>query len=691
MGKDADEVHRDDLLKALELIGFPDPNSTWVQDLMDDHPYSTLDFGEFSEFLARYKVKQNFEQDMLFARFDADGSGSIDSAELADVMTELFSVTPIKLVLDEIVRDITGHESGDINKADFLKAVAVMRQTEGFTRQERQCFQRAFSKCDWQERGRIETNDLSKALWYLGYMPYTQEIAAIGAEVDVGGRKGLDRNEFMRCMKKVREYEISCVWRVLHRRRSRSGKVSCSGSLPINEVLMALGYIPDPTAVLDAATDASQELDEASFDGVWAIVYAFRRRHAFSRNEAADITETFRSQSNNGTDLPASSAVRVMKLLGFCLPYCAVQVLFDKTSMARSDTVNLNELLSLVQLHKQLAVHRAWAALCRDCSVDTTADILVDVEEEKFLRAVRRIIPDAEQVHMGSQSLSCHEFASQVYKLWTAARKFPQTHEGFTELQIAHITEQFQAYLACGETELTRKGLRCVLENFLSGFAATQAGRTQLQKTLEMVDKDGSGSVGFDEFLCLIRHCEEIIDKFGLERERAAIKSTGFTTRDVAEWRELFLGDDCRTALSVDQILEMLGKVLPMGHKNTAALRKIIEMVVPQKNGVRLAEFSEFLRLVQRLSDENVAGINDVVRKRICIATFNSPSASPRRSRFFATGANIGKSPNIAGSKLLVPPSASSRSASRNPCAREHVVSFCLTPEDSIARPSPRL
>merc|ERR1712217_1015690 len=107
---------------------------------------------------------------------------------------------------------------------------------------------------DRSHTGSMSTMELSGALNWLGYSLSMKDIMAIVREVDVDRSGRISLDDFLTCMRKVREREFVLIKQVI-----KDCEVDNSGGIDPKEftnVLRALGYSPEPAAVSQALEDA---------------------------------------------------------------------------------------------------------------------------------------------------------------------------------------------------------------------------------------------------------------------------------------------------------------------------------------------------------------------------------------------------------------------------------------------------
>jgi len=119
-----------------------------------------------------------------------------------------------------------------------------------------------------------------------------------------------------------------------------------------------------------------------------------------------------------------------------------------------------------------------------------------------------------------------------------------------------------------------------------------------------------------------MKQLQEMQERDMHEKEVDAVRQTGFSQGEVADFRELFLAADSEgySELSLSDISSMLGTILPLGDKHMLELKAIFEEICAMQGGCEgsrdLADFPEFLIFMKRLLDENFARIKEISRRR---------------------------------------------------------------------------
>eukprot|EP00913_Durusdinium_trenchii_P007923 g7432.t1 len=211
--KDHNEVHRSELGRALELLGFVCPREAWIDEIFTriSPQYSTIEIDDFVTFLRDYAAFRDEAYEATFQRCDQDGSGQIDSSELAEMLQEL-DVQPMSHVLEEVIEEVDKDQGGTLDLDEFKELLDLLHLREGFTRpefeetmkhiHETHEFMGIFERYQ-RRRGEVDSKDLPSILNWLGFMWPKERIQQVLTQVKTGSR--IDTHNFIVCMRKVRE------------------------------------------------------------------------------------------------------------------------------------------------------------------------------------------------------------------------------------------------------------------------------------------------------------------------------------------------------------------------------------------------------------------------------------------------------------------------------------------------------
>lgn len=134
--QDDGEVHHTDLTKALDMVGYEQPDTGCIERArLQVTEYSTLSVDQFKEFGVAFGHEVTTMHETVFDEADLDDSGLLDRQELECLLTRL-GIAVMRHILDEIMEEVDLDESGQIDRQEFLKVCDIVRLREGFTRAE---------------------------------------------------------------------------------------------------------------------------------------------------------------------------------------------------------------------------------------------------------------------------------------------------------------------------------------------------------------------------------------------------------------------------------------------------------------------------------------------------------------------------------------------------------------------------
>ncbi|PAA65642.1 hypothetical protein BOX15_Mlig023433g1, partial [Macrostomum lignano] len=138
--------------------------------------------------LSREQMIEYFE---AFQRYDHDGSGTIDIAELSDIMTSM-GLHVREDDLDVLIRQVDEDRSGNLDFLEFLNLM-VRHINKPVTKDE---IRSAFLVFDTQKRGYITVDELRTILTTRGDRMTLEEANEMIAAADINGDGMINYEEF---------------------------------------------------------------------------------------------------------------------------------------------------------------------------------------------------------------------------------------------------------------------------------------------------------------------------------------------------------------------------------------------------------------------------------------------------------------------------------------------------------------
>jgi len=471
-------------------------------------------------------------------------------------------------------------------------------------------------------------------LTWLGYAMDKDHTAAIMGEVDIDKNGTLSGEEFLICMRKVREHEMKKIRNLFASAdEDNSGTIS-RAELP--KAVQSLGYVADPEAVWEAATEAhiDPNQEDLDFGELWRLLTIYRAREGFLRSESEDIAEAFkRIDKAKVGEIGVVEVGRTLRLLGYPINFEAMQQLVAQVDIDGSGKVSLPELRKFVRLYQGRELIEAREAFSE---FDTLKEgNLARLEYEEAMKSIGCVDSRGMPAEPAPRDLmkprtpkGFSDPAEEPYIDWEGfvrtallcKRRLRQTFRdngGFSAQEVVDLKKKFQKYDRDGSGDIGNRELALLLEDCFPDIAHDPAKRPIVKKLVSEQDENGSGSLVFREFVQFMDKFRELRQQERIEREQKAIDATHFSSKEAEEFREHFLqASEGFPVLPIGSLLNLLREIMPLGDRNMAELHKHLGHV-SQSDGraVEEVDFPEFLLLMNRLVEANFAGIKSGVNK----------------------------------------------------------------------------
>lgn len=656
------EVHRDRIGMALEVVGFQNPNETWIENSTRAvvGNTSTLSQDEFCRVLHNYVDFQRQAWKVEFDKFDEDHSNSIEAHELSHLM-QVTGTTPFPDVLAEILEEVDEDGTGSLSFDEFIAVLDLLRKREGFTQREIAEFYSAFDRFLVTGHQEISTGSMQGILGWLGYSPEDKDVEELVAETDADGSGRLNRSEFLHAMRIYREREVARIKAFF-----AANDLDASGTLGKSELLVLMNQLRHPIRsdvlkelVIDVGVDMEgvdiSEL-ELSFDTFWLLLKLYRHRQGYLTQEIEDLKEVFlryaAHQGQAGPGLNRSTiAIQTLDVhdpdlemgtiqLGKALRWMGyATTLEQQQAMVNEIDVDGSGALSFAEFMKLM---RRWddsrMAVIKSCfdEMDLDEDGLIgphcQSELTDTLKALGHVpakdrvhkIVEARALKARGQSVNLEEFEKLIDQYREQEKAINRDTAGFPENAVQRFKTLFEKYDKDGSGDIQNEELAKLLGDVFPASMTSLAERRKIQDLLAEVDVNGDGRLDFGDFLLMMRQYQDKKDEEMLEKERIAVDECKFTRPEVEQFRGIFQGStseggfNATSSMSLGEVRRVLTRVVPITEGQVLELSAIIKDVT--KSAAVITGFPEFLRLMKRLQDTNFANINgaaaDIAQKK---------------------------------------------------------------------------
>jgi len=197
----------------------------------------------------------------------------------------------------------------------------------------------------------------------------------------------------------------------------------------------------------------------------------------------------------------------------------------------------------------------------------------------------------------------CSRFNKQV-------RMAFRENSGFSAQEIQDLKDNFAYYDEDGSGDICAKETIPLISELFPRMAHDPVLRPQLAALM-----GETRNLNFKEFMQVMSQLQEVTMEERISKELAALADTRFSSKEVEEFRELFLaGHIEHDSLCFFHLMEMLEAICPLGDKNMSELTALVRDITGRHVGlhgeaVPSVDFPEFLRLMRRLVDNNFGGL----------------------------------------------------------------------------------
>ncbi|CAE7546013.1 TNNC2 [Symbiodinium sp. CCMP2592] len=366
------EILQDDLPHAMEFLGYVVTSEEELNQVAGQvTSFKEMDFNEFLEFVEKYSRAQFDLYQVVFDRFDCDGSGEIEISELRKLLLSI-GIVVVRQMIEEALEVVDDDGNGQLNFEEFIYFLTVYQHTEGFTKEEVKRMWDIYSGFVAEsvklKRGQqLQIDDLKDALvavFGLHSESHAVRIAhklcnnANGQKRQFGANEGLSFHEFLIFARGLRIAEQAEYKRHFKRfDQDSSGNISAT---ELRDVLQALGYRPMRQVIGEVLEEVDFEHDaELDFEEFFHFMLLFKQRDGFSQKELTEYADVFRKFDRDESDnINVHELGDMLRFLGFSVGTDHLYILLAQVDVNRNGTLDCNEFLRLMRLHRETELKR---------------------------------------------------------------------------------------------------------------------------------------------------------------------------------------------------------------------------------------------------------------------------------------------------------------------------------------------
>jgi len=495
---------------------------------------------------------------------------------------------------------------------DMQHFVLEFRKVEGFSQADAKQMAEVFKE-ESGDDGALSTLELGRVLRWFGFKKTLQETQKMAEEIDFDGSGQLELEEFMKLMRRLYQMECSKRYEIYKElEENRSGQVLVS-SLP-TAIAKLKGQEPWP-AFLTAATKKAMALANGA-------------KSEEPAKPPADIVGDAAAPEKDAQDVAADSTRRSSKMED-----AERQAEFER---AVAEAATLSEEMDKERRRTSMLKVEAMKKAKEDKAAE--AEEQATVETEAKAKAAENADPEAEAaakkvVAMPKAGVSWGAVAQGLSPSGALRRLEPvggddsedsvgwpgleaffrqyksleveQTRKNhlYSQEELARMQQAFNNYDKDRSGTVERGELAQLIAEYFPDATKSREGQQEILRFLAEVDEDGSGSLEFNEFVILMRKCDDQRDRKDLELEAKVVKECGFTAEEVDGFRQIFMMHvDYVGEIDLTTLADLLGQVVNLSEDQYEDLGNLVCELHPE--GREVARFPQFLRLIKRMTED---------------------------------------------------------------------------------------
>jgi Ca2+-binding EF-hand superfamily protein len=567
---------------------------------------------EFNDFLKVFCHFCDLEEERM-KRSMADEYG--EDAEIGvDEIRHLMKKEGENIFPWAIAETIGGLEE-KVDSDGFVLAFRDLRLHCGFTREERDEMEEVFEKFDQDGSGCVSSEEMRRVLKYMGFHPSDDMFGNLIKAVDTDGSGEIDAGEFLTAMRIYNEMQTDQFKAVFDTFDSDG-----SGEMDTSEVFQCvktLGWFPTKESIDEAVEMVDKDgTGDISFDEFFKLMQHLRKTEGFTKDEIATFTNLFNKFDVDGSgEISTLELSQILRNLGYPTSVDVLQGLVTEVDVDGSGEIDIGELLKLLRKYRNREMMQSQYAFDKHCvedeesnktiAQDKVSEILLEFGWEPSDAMLEKALALTLGMPMGWDT-----FLNFIKEYRALELEEFNARAGFSEGEVEFYHETFNTYDKDGGGDLSLKELMPLLTE-LGKEPKTVIQREKLKVILAEVDEDGSGEIGFPEFLQLMRKFLDESDKEQLLKEKEAVVRTNFQPEEVALWRDIFIKFDEDKSGEFDitegkSLLQAVGINLNERAMHDRYLQLFKEV---DEDGNGAMDFAEFLLLMRKLVDIDFGGI----------------------------------------------------------------------------------
>lgn len=623
------EVHQEELPGLLRYLGCRIRDEEVMRLAKEQTRFVTLMWEEFVEFMHRFRDFDVGQMRALFTAGDADGDGNLTLDELHALLKSQ-GYAPTRQTTLEAMEELDSDGNEGVSFREFEGLRDYLRWTEGFCKAEVKQFdaiyKRTFGKAQQNKTpskaAQFVATECHRISQYVGYAVSKEKVHRIAEQVDKDGSGRLNFTELLKIMRRIRDEEYKDLGEFMKSRGNAE-------KLAVQDLALAfieLGYFASDEVIAELVGELGLPADHhyLTFEDIGAFLQSYRRAEGFTEAEVTELRQVFDREVETPPAMDALEVGRCLRWFGFSKTVHQVQQLVEEIDFDGSHNADFSDFVKIMRLFNRGEAEKRQKVF-NDLDVNKMSQLhkkrfgvaIEDLQgappDPKLLEEALRTFEEGD----GGGDSAASRSAFVDAKGWRAFCKRyralvmskVQENGGYTPAEVSHLRRVFDTFDADKSGTIERQELlKLVEEHFPEAYRSTDS-RAAMQKVLDEVDS-GNMQLEFREFLWLMRKCDDKRDARDIRMEQEVVKECSLTPEEVDGYRQIFSDNvDWKGEMSLSSFTSLLGGIREMDAGQIEALGEMVREVNP--DGREVVRFPQFLRLIKRITQHNVLGVND--------------------------------------------------------------------------------
>ena len=611
------EIQQDDLPNAVEFLGYVVNAREALQHVAGQvTSFKEMDFNEFLEFIEKYSRQQFERYKLLFHEFDEDGSGEIEIGELRKLLSNIGFVV-VRQMIEEALDVVDEDGNGQLNFEEFIYFLTVYQHTEGFTKDEvRRMFDiyQGFvaESIKLKMGSTLRCEDLTDALVAFFGLHAEQHASRIGHKLctnssggkrNTGASDGLSFHELLIFARSVRLAEQALYKQEFERfDQDKSGNINAS---ELRNVLQALGYQPMRVVISEVLKEVDFESDaELDFEEFFHFMLVFKQRDGFSQEELDEYRKVFQKFDRDMSDnINVHELGDMLRYLGFSVGTDNLYMLLAQVDVNRNGTLDCNEFLRLMRLHRESELKRLRDFF--DRRADSNEEISAMDVKPGLQEYLGEEAPATVLLHNASDKLDFEDYVAMAdCARWTKVIS-ERRMAGFSSTEISSLEEMFKHYDKDGSGDIDSVEVQELLNDFglkLRTRAERQEVLDQFEEARQLAAEAGvkpdvrrpKTMITFWELVQLVRLVKTHRAKVKEEESQQLLQAISFSKQEIDDFRAVFLSWAKHGGMGLSSEDSALGMKVSL--HETAAKKKETEDLDEEEPGLSMSMLQKLLR-----------------------------------------------------------------------------------------------